>query len=122
MTESKRKDFIEKATIAILGVMMTAGVLQISLTATLSQRLKQAEERIDTINRDYTPFFVVDAIIESNHYRADEIIAAINKDPEKVLEIQKKYNEMQSTLIKRLSDLSRTRSGTLPSTNSRLEP
>jgi hypothetical protein len=104
MTERKVSEFgMMKFFIIIMSALLVAGIAQITVSTTLVERMREAQAQIDRINRDYTPMFVVNAIIESNYYRSDEIMAVLKNDPDAVKEVQRKYAEFQLSLTKMLS-------------------
>lgn len=102
------KDNTQKILIAILALF----VAQVTLTASLGVKQIEMEKHIQTINNDYTPLFVMEAVVESNQLMVEEIIAVKEGDKEAVQEIQQKNFDFQRRV---LSALARKRGGEVTS-------
>ncbi len=113
MTPSKESNF-SKIIIAFLSVFVAAGITQVVLTANLSARQLETEKMIRKINDDYTPLFVMDAIIRSNQLMASQIVGVKEGDEEKVRQIQEQYFQLQRDVM---AALARKRGGSGMSSN-----
>jgi hypothetical protein len=102
MTESKERS-ISNLLIGLLATFLVIGIAQVTLTVTLKENLNQTREQVQKINNDYTPMFVVQAIVESNNLMTQEIVGIREGDREKVLEVQQKYANLQNLVIQQMS-------------------
>lgn len=93
------KDNTQKILIAILALF----IAQVTLTASLGVKQIEMERSIQRINNDYTPLFVMEAVVESNQLMIQEIIAIKEGDKEKVKETQDKYFDFQKKVLSALA-------------------
>lgn len=91
--------------IALLSTFIIIGVAQLTLSAKTQEMVRQNTEKINKINNDYTPLFVINTIVESNNLMTQEIVGIREADKEKVKEVQKKYAELQKMVINELSNV-----------------
>lgn len=104
MTETIKRERTGNAILmTLLGTFIAVGVTQIILSARLQANLEYTQETVRKINDDYTPLFVMDAIVESNNLMTQEIVGIKEADQAKVKEVQKKYAELQKMVIQQLS-------------------
>lgn len=104
MTENVKKERTGNAILmTLLGTFIAVGVTQIILSARLQENLSYTQEVVQKINDDYTPLFVISAIVESNNLMTQEIVGIKEADQEKVKEVQRKYADLQKMVIQNLS-------------------
>ncbi len=87
----------------LLGTFIAVGVTQVVISAKLQENLRFTQETVKKINDDYTPMFVIEAIVESNNLMTQEIVGIKEGDQAKVREVQKKYADLQKMVITQMS-------------------
>jgi len=102
MTESKERS-ISNLLIGLLATFLVIGIAQVTLTITLKENLNHTQQQVQKINDDYTPMFVVEAIVESNNLMTQEIVGIREGDARKVRDVQKKYADLQKLVIENMS-------------------
>jgi hypothetical protein len=91
--------------VGLLSTFIVVGISQIVLSVKLQENLRYTQELVEKINDDYTPLFVMRTIVESNNLMTQEIVGIKEADQEKVKEVQRKYAELQKTVINELSSV-----------------
>jgi flagellar basal body-associated protein FliL len=99
----EKGDSMQKIIIALLSVFIGVGITQITLSIKLTVAQNNLEERVQKINDDYTPLFVIDAILESNQLMTKELIGIKENDQDKVRQIQNEYFSFQRKVISSLA-------------------
>ena len=97
------KDGSIKLLTALTFTLLVSVLAQVTLSATIMTRQNATEELARKINDDYTPMFVVQAIVESNNLMTQEIVGIREADIEKVRAIQAKYIDLQKMVIQQMS-------------------
>ncbi len=102
MTPAKESN-LSKILLVILSAFLATGIAQIILTANLSAKQTEMDKRIQKINDDYTPLFVMEAIIQSNQLMASQIVGVKEGDEERVRQIQEQYFQLQRDVMAALA-------------------
>ena len=68
-----------------------------------TKEIKEQKEKITFIGNDYVPLWFLEGLQKNNDYKTQEIIAVIKGDDVAIQEINKKYVEFQSDMLKNLS-------------------
>lgn len=105
MTTAKSEKGMSAFIITLLSVFITIGVAQITMSVKTAELVKQNTERIRKIDDDYTPLFVMQALIESNDLMMQEVVGIKEADQAKIKEVQRKYAELQKSVINHLSTM-----------------
>ena len=105
MTTARSENRISTLIISLLAVFITIGVAQITMSVKTAEMVRQNTERIQKINDDYTPLFVMQALIESNDLMMQEVVGIKEADQAKIKEVQRKYAELQKSVINHLSTM-----------------
>lgn len=88
---------------ALTFALLMSVIAQIGLTASVMTQQKHTAEQVQKINDDYTPMFVVEAIVESNNLMTQEIVGIREGDAVEVRVVQKKYADFQKMIIQNMS-------------------
>jgi len=89
--------------IGLLATFLVIGVAQVTMSVTLKAEQAHIREQVQKINNDYTPMFVVQAIVESNNLMTQEIVGIREGDQAKVRAVQRKYADLQTMIIQQMS-------------------
>ncbi|MGE5457299.1 MAG: hypothetical protein ACM3RX_02990 [Methanococcaceae archaeon] len=97
-----RHSLLMKVIWGLLVLFFGAGLIQFVTFGELKAQVKETDEKLQFIDRNYVPTIFLEGMQQNYSYQLQEIVATFTGDENKVRIISQKYNEFQQTMIKQM--------------------